>query len=399
MRRLLSFLLLFVLAGVAPGQQWGSPCPGGVCPLPGRGAVAPRVSPAVVAASVKVAVHSPEGARSGSGTVIAVGRNVADETQQIALVLTNRHVLPNEPNEAQGQFIAVTFPGSQHRYIGKWIGRDGTADLAAVAIRIDGNVPCVKLADQAPGRGTPIWQVGYPLGNGPVPRAGTVNGFLGTKDARTGADVWELSLSCTQGDSGSGIFRPSDGALVGVLWGGDRGSCSCVGLHDVQRFTELCCRRWLRPGQPRVPIQQPPQWPQNPGSGPVIVDPPRAPTQPQQPAQPPTQPQQPPPPQVDLGPLTAEIVALRKELAELRAKPGIPGHQGPPGPQGIPGPPGGPGIQGSTGLTGPPGPQGIPGPPGRDLSAEVAALQTELSSLRSQFNSLSGSIRVRVEPK
>ena len=193
----------------------------------------------------------------GSGTIVAV-----DSEWQRALVLTCRHVLPDDPAPkrnlslsvvmspaqlAAGDRIEVILPDGR-KFTASWLMADERADLAACVIPATESLPCAPVADRQPDPGEAVWQVGYPGGVGPKARSGVARGLNGW--IQTGAPVWGLNLWCAPGDSGSGIFRPSDGALVGVLWGGTQGkpdtAANC--LADVRRFLQRCFQ-WVRPGQ------------------------------------------------------------------------------------------------------------------------------------------------------
>jgi S1-C subfamily serine protease len=285
----------------------------------------------IVAASVRVTVDTGKGGWGGSGVVYAV-----DPEKKLAYVVTNKHVCPSA---ASGK-IVVHIPDK-----GKWqavfIAADDQADLAVIAITYDhaytpGPIP---VADAAPAGGVAVYQVGYPLGIGPKQRKGHTVGYSGT--VRNYVDSWGyvfqaqplkakvylVRVPCDHGDSGSGIFRQSDGKLIAVLWGGayDDPHAYCVGTEDVKRFTDLCCGK-IGGKKPPVPT---------PGIGSDII-----------------------------AGMQADIAKIKADLAAVAATAGQPGPEGKQGMPGSPGPSGLPGAPGKDGKAGVDGTHGQPGQPG-----------------------------------
>jgi hypothetical protein len=258
---------------------------------------------------------------SGSGTCIA-------REGSYALVITCKHLFADGPGR-----VYCTFPNGQ-RAEASYLGSDGRSDLAAVAIYAQDGVPVTQLAEQPAGRGEPIYQVGYPHGRGPMARAGQALGIVGYTQS---ANVLGLSFGVEQGDSGSGIFRASDGTLVGVLWGSDGRTSSATGIEDIHRFVQEKCCRWF----PRLRRPNPPSVPPS-GQVPGLSIPPisgqPAPSMPARPAPDPS------PALAAIAKLSDQVTALQTQIATLQQRPpakdGAPGPQGPPGKDGPPGPPG-----------------------------------------------------------
>lgn len=282
----------------------------------------------MVAASVRIAKYQAGGKSIalGSGVCVAT-RRYTDYTGAArfeTLVITAKHVVAGGPGDGNKAFV-VTFPaGTSYRYA-SLEATDPAADLAALSITApDGNDPVIPLGASAMSQGEPIWLVGYPLGSGPLARVGKVRGNGGLTDARV--PVVSLSVYSDQGDSGCGVFRPSDRSLVGILWGGsDRHDDAAVtGLDNVRAFLETRCARWFpgrqRPAQPsptRPPAIDPPLQPTTPAMPPV------APSVPSGPGTPPSQPADPGPTRPDrlsqLDQLAADVAAgraAREKLAE-----------------------------------------------------------------------------------
>jgi hypothetical protein len=247
------------------------------------------------------------------------------------------------------------------------VGVDDRADLAAIAFQADASTPWVPVSPSEPARGETIWQVGYPLGQGPVNRTGTVRGYESRTSTFSNLD---LNLRIQKGDSGSGVFR-ADGSLCAVCWGSNV-TTSCVGTSDIRRFLAQRCLRWPQ----QQPTQPPPTLPPIAQPVPPMVPPIAQPVPTTPPAAPP----------IDLGPLRDQLAQVQRDIEALRQaqRPGDPGPQGP---------------AGRDGQRGPPGP---PGPPGRDATdsaAQIAALQARIEALEKQLAGLSGSMRIRVAPK
>lgn len=350
------------------------------------------VPPSIVAACVRVDVA---GHGTGSGTVVAF-----EPSTRRALVLTARHVT----GEYQ-RSVTVTFPGGV-TVQGRVEGISKLGDLGAISIPADSTTPvCPVATDQPQAIGEACYQVGYPGGSGPVQRTGVCLGWnKGEMDQRFGnAPLIHYRLSTQQGDSGSGIFRQSDGKLVGVHWGAyaddANGPRFAVGMPEIVRFlgTQCCvgvCPSW------RVQVPQP-----QPGGvsvgvvagrrGPVSVGVVAAAPTPRY-EQPPPVSQVPSqsPPIAQSGVSQADLRTLADSLrAEIRAIPAGPpgpagsqGVQGAPGPRGEPGPAGTAGPQGPRGEPGPAGAIGLPGAAGtgQDL-VRIASIEAKLAELERQL--------------
>jgi hypothetical protein len=323
----------------------------------------------IVAASVKVSA----GNSGGSGTCIHV-----DHQRGVAIIITCRHVTGSSPRN-----LTVTFP-SGLKADGVLVSVDNQADLAAIAISTKDDMPFIPVADAQPYKGEKLWQVGYPQGRGPVQREGSFLGYNSHNRSQ-----WNLTMDATSipGDSGSGIFRVSDGKLVGVLWGGP--TIVGTGVHDIRRFVEercvgkwLPCPPWARP--PREPGVPPdgPGSPGGPGRPPEILPKPPE-TSPRPPETSPTPPKTDPTVAQQIASLQAQIIQLRIEVTSISKEPGSPGPRGKDGRDGDPGP------AGPAGSKGDPGPRGEPGPPGKGIDpADLEALNQQLGFLRVELSKL-----------
>ena len=262
---------------------WQPDCPGGVCPImpwdppfgpefrPPQAPQLAQVPDWIVAASVKVSF----GNWSGSGTVFHV-----DTKRGLAFIVTNHHVVPSERSMA-----LVRFPGGKVCQAA-FVCTETGPDISVIAVQADSATPFVPLAEASPPAGTPVFQVGYPGGRGPVRRSGVSAGQGGVVAGKF-TDL-KLRLGSDHGDSGSGIFRQIDGRLCGILWGGVQGTRATSAvpieyLHkmisDVDQYDVIVGVGVIRPKQPQQPA-----YPQQPPAGGIIPPPvvgPVVPTPPQ----------------------------------------------------------------------------------------------------------------------
>ncbi len=241
-----------------PGQPvWGRPIwPGSRPPQAPQAPASPAPVPQwIVDASVRVSVQEAgkNGGWMGSGTVFCL-----DYTQGKAFIVTNHHVVPRE----HGESIQVKFPSGK-TVSAAFIATETEPDLSIIACDVSVATSCVPLADAFPPAGTPVFQVGYPLGNGPVRRKGISRGQAGVVDRRFYAV--DFSMDSDHGDSGSGIFQQSDGKLCAILWGGDKPtrSSSAVPVNYLHKMlSDLEAEHVIigvgvirqRPGQPAQPV-------------------------------------------------------------------------------------------------------------------------------------------------
>lgn len=325
------FLLLFALIAWTGTLQ--AQCPGGQCPLPGvREDRQQRIEPALseTAKQAVVKIYALDGGFRGSGVAIHA------ESQKV-VIITCKHLFNRWPSRV----TVVLHDGRKQQ--ADYIGVDDRVDLAAVALPAkDAPKPAAIASTPTDAQGA-VFQIGY--GHEQLQqRTGRY-----VKPSDTGPGELEFSFIPVGGDSGSGIFRASDGALVAVVnkFKSDvhqRPVCGVgVGRRDVQRFVEECCLPWLR----REPVPQ--------AQGPCRDC------------------------QCDLAGVRAQLSQVQQELGQLKLQPGAPGPAGPPG---LPGTP------------------GAPGKDGRDAdAAELLALRQRVEALESVLKNLSGSLRIQVQPK
>ena len=317
------------------------------------------------------------------------------------MVLTNRHVVSAGDGTA-----TITFANGRE-VEGTVLASDKTgADLATIAIPADDGTPFIGLAPRYPAQGEPICQVGWGGMQTMQKRTGVILGYRE-------ADRYHMMLSfrVIPGDSGSGVFLLREKQLVGIVWGWNNWGSGpmeplAVTLVNAHRFVEAC-----KPLLPILPWRrqiegQLPKLRQKPGGPPIIVVPPKA-----QDVKPPDpKPVMPVVPAEPIIPAGLDYAALEKKINDqfdaLRAlvqkipagKDGKDGRDGAPGKDGRPGKDGLAGPAGLSGLQGIAGPQGVPGTPAN--VQVIQALQTQIDTLRADFENLNGAIfKIKITPK
>lgn len=187
-----------------------------------------RIKPGIVAVGTLQATRQPPALIRGSGFVVADGRHV----------ITNVHVLPATLDSGQQEYLAV-LAGSGERGEVRRATRillDEQHDLAL--LRIAGEpLPALRLAQADTVReGQQIAFSGFPigmvLGLYPVTHRGIVSAISpvvlpahhsGQLDAaqirrlRKAFDVYQLDATAYPGNSGSPLFDPGTGEVLGIV--------------------------------------------------------------------------------------------------------------------------------------------------------------------------------------
>ena len=152
------------------------------------------VRPSVVKVSTDTAV--------GSGVIVEV-----DEAGK-ALVVTNYHVIEDDPGNIQ----VLADDGSS--YEATALGSDGSIDLAALSVCCSESFQAAELSEVRPAQGADVFALGYPLdSDSPVLTGGIVSGV----SYDTELDRWEVQTdaSLNPGNSGGALFT-ADGTIVGI---------------------------------------------------------------------------------------------------------------------------------------------------------------------------------------
>jgi trypsin-like peptidase len=237
------FALLLCLAATLPAR---SQCPDGRCPRPMVLESTDRaISPVLAekAAHATVRIYSPFGTFAGSGV-----RLHAEGGKEI--IVTCKHLFPAWPDQVR----VVGYDGKAFNAV--LIGSAPEADLAAVAIASDAPATA-RLSEASVVANTPVFQFGW----GGEKRQQRQGVYLRPGGVQAGE--LEFSFTPIPGDSGSGVYRVSDGALVaitnrykktptGIAQGGV-GVCA----DDVATFLNKTCLPWLRKQQAPSPTPQP----------------------------------------------------------------------------------------------------------------------------------------------
>ena len=157
-------------------------------------ALAALVRPSIVKVSTDTAI--------GSGVIVEV-----DETGK-AVVVTNYHVIENDPANIR----VLADDGSS--YEARLVGSDGSADLAALSVCCSTSFQAAALSETRPGQGADVFALGYPLdSDSAVLTRGIISGVSFDMDL----DRWELQTdaSLNPGNSGGALFT-ADGSVVGI---------------------------------------------------------------------------------------------------------------------------------------------------------------------------------------
>jgi S1-C subfamily serine protease len=193
--------------------------------------VLPRIKPSVLAVGSFQRTRNPSFAFRGTGFAVGNGR----------LIATNAHVLPTVLDEARMETLAVAVPGPRGGTAAvrpaTLAARDDARDLAL--LRIEGEpVPALALdMDALVREGQDIAFTGFPIGNAlgfapvthrgiiaaitpigiPQDRARELNPALIRRLGTDPFDVYQLDATAYPGSSGSPVFDPQSGRVIGVV--------------------------------------------------------------------------------------------------------------------------------------------------------------------------------------
>jgi serine protease Do len=188
-----------------------------------------RIKPSVVGIGTYQETRQPRVQLRGTGFVVGDGRHV----------ITNDHVLPNVLDSESREYLAVFVPGNGPRAQvrpARAVAADPARDL--VLLRIDGEpMPALRLGSSNSVReGQGIAFTGFPIGAAlglfPATHRGTVAAIAPVViPARTGREldpalirrmrepytIFQLDATAYPGNSGSPLFDPASGQVIGVL--------------------------------------------------------------------------------------------------------------------------------------------------------------------------------------
>lgn len=219
-RRLLLAASAVVAAAMVPGPA--------LADLVG---VLPHIKPSIVAVGTYQRTRSPAFQFRGTGFVVGDGR----------LIVTNAHVLPDTVATDKMEALVIAVPGEDESAMARPVARiaaDRERDLAV--LRLEGGPPLPALAlarDERVQEGQEIAFTGFPigavLGLTPVTHRGLIsaitpigipqgkardlNPALVRRLANDVFRVYQLDATAYPGNSGSPMFDPRTGEVIGVL--------------------------------------------------------------------------------------------------------------------------------------------------------------------------------------
>lgn len=166
--------------------------------------------------------------QSGSGTVVG-------KTGGGFLVLSCAHVVEFEGRYGKGELVVTTRKGKDCK--AKLLAWDAKRDLSLMEVTAKGaDVEVALLADdEGYAKGEAVFKCGYPGGGRFRKGEGKILRLTETNDGYLNLLADAPSAS---GDSGGGVYRSSDGRLIGVLWGGREDGLRARRLPEIKSFLE-----------------------------------------------------------------------------------------------------------------------------------------------------------------
>lgn len=193
--------------------------------------VLPRIKASVVAIGTYQRTRSPAFRFLGTGFAVGNGR----------LIATNAHVLPDTVADDKLETLVVVLPGDEQTRAVRPVGRvamDRNRDLAVLRLEGGEPLPPLKLAAHASAlEGQSIAFTGFPIGNAlgmtPVTHRGIIsaitpigipqgnardlNPALVRRLSGEAFRVYQLDATAYPGNSGSPVFSPESGEVLGVI--------------------------------------------------------------------------------------------------------------------------------------------------------------------------------------
>jgi serine protease Do len=191
----------------------------------------PRIKPSVVAVGTYQRTRSPPFQFRGTGFAVGDGM----------LIATNAHVLPDVLESDKMEALVIVVPGEGQQVSVRGVSRvasDRSRDLAVLRLEAGPALPALRLAgNERVQEGQAIAFTGFPIGNvlgmTPVTHRGIVSAItpIGIPQAnardlnpalirRLANDVfrvYQLDATAYPGNSGSPLFDPVSGEVLGVL--------------------------------------------------------------------------------------------------------------------------------------------------------------------------------------
>jgi S1-C subfamily serine protease len=187
-----------------------------------------QVKPSVVGVGTVQLTRRPPGQFVATGFVVGDGRHV----------LTNAHALPKSIDTERKEFLAILIPDGAPGAVREAVvtGRDPAHDLAL--LKFDGApLPALRLADSGRVReGERYAFTGFPiglvLGMRPVTHLGLISAITPIVQPQVSArtlnpkvvrrlddpyDVFQLDATAYPGNSGSPLYDPDTGQVVGII--------------------------------------------------------------------------------------------------------------------------------------------------------------------------------------
>lgn len=189
----------------------------------------PRIRPSVVAVGTYMPNRNPAFRFLGTGFAVGDGR----------LIATNAHVVPDVLDSEQMEVLAIAIAHEQGGVVrrAERAASDKAHDLAL--LRIEGAaLPALELAaDSSVREGQNVAFTGFPIGNAlglsPVTHRGIISAItpIGIPQANardlnpalirrlSGGrfEIYQLDATAYPGNSGSPVFDPTNGRIVGVI--------------------------------------------------------------------------------------------------------------------------------------------------------------------------------------
>lgn len=189
-----------------------------------------RIKPSIVGVATHQMARSPRTRLLGTGFVVGDGNHV----------ITNEHVLPSALDATSNEFLAIAVVGEHGRESevrrAERVAVDVARDLALLRFE-GGPLPSLELGEAAPvSEGQAVAFIGFPIGTRlglvPATHRGTISAVtrivMPPRSAReiTAAtarrlrdpfEIYQLDATAYPGSSGSPLFEPATGAVLGVV--------------------------------------------------------------------------------------------------------------------------------------------------------------------------------------